>query len=92
MCGFNVCLIYRRIIKAKFLYPKDLQPGTKVSCQIKEHIQTGAFVTIDGGGKPLTGFVRSFHLSNVPLQHPEKKYPVGSQHSAQVRNFVIILK
>lgn len=88
----DVYLIFRRIIKAKFLYPKDLQPGMKVSCQIKEHTQTGVFVTIDGGGKSLTGFIRSFHLGNVPLQHPEKKYPVGSQHSARVRTSVIILK
>jgi ribosomal protein S1 len=64
----------------------------KVSCQIKEHVQTGAFVNIDGGGKTLTGFVRTFHLGNVPLQHPEKKYPVGSQHFARVRTFVVILK
>jgi ribosomal protein S1 len=88
----DVCSIFRRIIKAKFLHPKDLQPGMKVSCEIKEHIQTGAFVTIDGGGRHLTGFVRSLHLGSVPLQHPEKKYPVRSQHSARVRTFEIILK
>jgi len=74
------------------LHPKDLHPGMMVSCQIKEHTQTGAFVTIDGDGKTLTGFVRSLHLGNVPLQHPEKKFAVGSQHSARVRTSEISLK
>lgn len=63
-----------------------------VPCEIKEHIQNGAFVVIDGGGKPLTGFVRSLHLGSVPFQHPEKKFPVGSRHSARVRTFLFVLK
>jgi hypothetical protein len=96
LCVWFLCediwLIFRRIIKAKFLHPKDLQPGMAVSCEIKEHIQNGAFVVIDGDGKSLKGFVRSLHLGNVPLQHPEKKFPVGSQHPARVRPFLFILK
>ena len=79
-------------MKAKFVHPSDLQPGMFVSCQIKEHVQNGAFVIINGGGKSLTGFVRSLHLSNVPLQHPEKKFPIGSRHSARVSTFRIRVK
>jgi ribosomal protein S1 len=86
---WNLCesiwLIFRHVIKAKFLHPKDLHPGMMVSCEIKEHIHGGAFVIIDGGRKSLTGFVRTLHLGSVPLQHPEKKFPVGSCHSARVR-------
>ena len=72
VCGFYViiCLIFRHIMKAKFVHPSDLQPGVFVSCKIKEHVQNGAFVIINGGGKSLTGFVQSLHLGNVPLQHP----------------------
>jgi hypothetical protein len=79
-------------MKAKFVHPSDLQPGMFVSCKIKEHVQNGAFVIIDGGGKSLTGFVRSLHLGNVPFQHPEKKFPVGSRHSARVSTFRICLQ
>lgn len=79
-----ICTLDKHIMKAKFVHPSDLQPGMFVSCQIKEHVQNGAFVIINGGGKSLTGFVRSLHLSNVPLQHPEKKFPIGSRHSARV--------
>jgi len=88
----NISLIFRRIMKAKFVHPSDLQPGMSVSCKIKEHVQNGAFVIIDGGGKSLTGFVRSLHLGNVPLQHPEKKFPVGSRHSARVSTSRICLQ
>ena len=69
------------------MHPSELQPGMFVSCKIKEHVHSGTFVIIVGGGKSLTGFVRSLHLGNVPLQHPEKKFPVGSQHSARVSTF-----
>jgi hypothetical protein len=36
--------------------------------------------------------VRSLHLGNIPLQHPEKKFPVGSRHSARVSTFRICLQ
>jgi hypothetical protein len=32
------------------------------------------------------------HLGSVPFQHPEKKFPVGSRHSARVRTFWFVLK
>ncbi|KAJ9583610.1 hypothetical protein L9F63_022054, partial [Diploptera punctata] len=86
MTQLFICTLNKKLVKAEYVQPGDLIPGMKVSCEIREHKQKGAFVGIIAGDRTITAFVRSEHMGNVPLKHPEKKFPVESIHPARVLN------
>ncbi|PSN36926.1 hypothetical protein C0J52_13906 [Blattella germanica] len=70
--------------RASVLHPADLKPGMKVVCQIKEHLGKGTLVVIDASARSIMAFVRKEHMGNIPVKNPEKKFPVGSQHTAKI--------
>ncbi|XP_043222623.1 protein RRP5 homolog isoform X1 [Amphibalanus amphitrite] len=59
----------------------SLEVGAKVTCRVKELLDQGCKVELDGG---VFGFIPNHHLTNVPVKNLQTMFPVGKKLKCKV--------
>ncbi|XP_076345975.1 ribosomal RNA Processing 5 isoform X2 [Tachypleus tridentatus] len=71
----------RSVLERKYITNKELIPGAVFEGIVERHVYLGMLVRLSSN---VRGFVRNLHISDVPVQHPEKMFPPKSKVTCQV--------
>ena len=86
MDGLFILSFEKRILEQQYIRLEDVPPGAIVNCEVEKVVVnedgvSGLILKISEG---ITGFVPERHLSDVRLQHPEKKFRESMKLKARV--------
>ncbi|OAA71534.1 Nucleic acid-binding, OB-fold-like protein [Cordyceps fumosorosea ARSEF 2679] len=84
----------RSVLEQTYIRHEDVPVGTVLTCDIEKLVinedgVNGLVLTIANG---ITGFVPERHLSDIKLQHPEKKFRQGMKIKARVLSNNLVKK
>lgn len=86
MDGLFIVSLEPKVINQQFIRTEDVQVGQTVAGMVEKLIvnesgMTGMLINIADG---ISGLVPKIHFADIPLQHPERKFTVGSAVKARV--------
>ncbi|XP_049957178.1 protein RRP5 homolog [Schistocerca serialis cubense] len=78
------CTFEKNELEDQPLGKNPLSLGQKVRCIVKKIVKSGLAVQVIHGKKLFDATVPPLHMSDVPLQHPKKKFTTGLKFNGRV--------
>ncbi|KAK6357094.1 rRNA biogenesis protein rrp5 [Orbilia javanica] len=89
MDGLLLASMEQKVLSQRYLRMEDVKPGDVVKGKISRFVGGGMLVEIEEG---LEAYVPEMHMSDIVLQHPEKKFREGAAVKGRILRVDIDLR